>query len=70
MIDAFIYLIVALVIIGVLLALLFYVCDNLLPAPINKIVKVAGVVAACIAVILILLKMFGIADVDVPQVQG
>jgi hypothetical protein len=60
MIDGFVNLILILLVVGILLALLIYVADNLLPQPIAKIVKVAGIVIACLAVILMLLRMAGV----------
>jgi hypothetical protein len=69
MIDAFVYLIIILLVVGVLVALVIYVADNLLPDPINRIVKIAAIVIACLAVILVLLKMVGFdtGGLDVPK---
>ena len=59
MIDMLIHLILVLLVVGILLALVVYVADSLLPQPIGKIVKVAAIVLGALAVILVLLRMAG-----------
>ena len=60
MIGAFITLIIYLLILGILIALVYYVCDAIpLPAPINRIIKIAVVVIACLIVIILLLNLVG-----------
>jgi hypothetical protein len=60
MIPALINLIVYLLIIGVLLALVYYVLDAIpIPEPINRIVKIVIIVVACLVVIMLLLQLLG-----------
>lgn len=62
MIGALITLVVYLLVIGILIALVFYVCDAIpLPEPIARIVKIAVVVIACLIVIILLLQLVGAA---------
>ena len=61
MISALINLIVYLLIVGVLLALVYYVLDAIpIPEPINRIVKIVIVVLACLIIILLLLQLVGV----------
>lgn len=60
MIPALIQLIVYLLILGVLLAVLWYVIRELgLPEPIGRIVKVVVVVVVALVLIMLLLQLFG-----------
>lgn len=64
MIAALINLIVYLLVVGILLALVYYVLDAIpIPEPINRIVKVVIVVIACLVVILLLLQLLGVGGV-------
>lgn len=68
MIGGLIGLIVYLLIIGVLLALVYYVLDAIpIPQPINRIVKIVIVVVACLVVIMLLLQMVGGGGVNLPK---
>jgi hypothetical protein len=61
MIAALINLIVYLLIVGILLALVYWVIDVIpLPEPINRIAKVVIVVISAMIVILLLLQLLGV----------
>lgn len=72
MIPALINLIVYLLIVGVLLALVYYVLDAIpIPDPINRIVKIVIVVVACLIIILLLLQMLGAGTgLNMPKLTG
>lgn len=69
MISGLVTLIVWLLVVGVLIALVYYVADAIpLPQPLNKIVKIVVMVLACIVVLVLLLNLIGVSTgVDVPQ---
>jgi hypothetical protein len=58
-----------LVIVGILLALLYWIVDTIpLPAPINRIVKVVAVVICALVLILLLLQLLGTgAGIEIPK---
>lgn len=69
MIPALINLIVYLLIVGILLALVFWVCDAIpLPPPINRIVKIVVVVVAALVIILVLLQLVGLGGAGLPRI--
>lgn len=72
MIPALINLIVYLLIVGILLALVWYVLDAIpIPEPINRIVKVVVVVVAALVIILVLLQLVGVGGgTGLPKVVG
>ena len=58
MISLLIYLIV----VGIIIALVFYVIDAIpVPEPFNKIIKIVGVVICCLIIIQVLLQLAGVA---------
>jgi hypothetical protein len=60
---------VVLLIICVIIALIWWVCDYLpVPEPLNKLIKVVSVVIGCIAVIYILLAIAGVGG-GLPQLK-
>ena len=69
MIPALIQLIVWLLIVGILLALVYWVLDAIpIPEPLNRIVKIVLVVLAVLVVVLLLLDLIGISTgLDVPR---
>jgi hypothetical protein len=68
MIPALINLIIYLLIVGVLLALVYYVLDAIpIPEPINRIVKIVIIVVACLVVIMLLLQLLGGGGVNLPK---
>jgi hypothetical protein len=73
MIAGLINLIVWLLVVGILLALVYWVLDAIpIPDPINRIVKIVLVVVACLVVILLLLDLVGggIQGVNIPKVTA
>jgi hypothetical protein len=61
MIQGLIQLIIWLIVVGILLALVYYVLDAIpIPEPINRIVKVVVVVVAALVLILLLLQLLGV----------
>lgn len=53
-------LLVYLLVIGLLVGLIWYVCDALpIPQPLNKIIKIVAVVIGCLIVIIALLNLAG-----------
>lgn len=55
-----IHLLIYLLVVGVVIGLIWYVCDALpIPQPLNKIIKVVSMVVGCIIVILALLQIAG-----------
>lgn len=71
MIATLINLIVYLLIVGILLALVYYVLDAIpIPEPINRIVKVVVIVVACLVVILLLLDLIGVGGGGLPKIAG
>lgn len=72
MIAGLINLIVYLLVIGILVALVFYVLQTIpLPEPINRIIRVAIVVIAALIIILLLLQLLGVGGgggVDLPRI--
>jgi glucan phosphoethanolaminetransferase (alkaline phosphatase superfamily) len=69
MIAGLINLIVWLLIVGILIALVYWVLDAIpVPQPINKIVKVVVIVVCALIVILMLLQLIGVGTgVDMPK---
>lgn len=68
MIPALINLIVYLLVVGILLALVYYVLDAIpIPEPINRIVKIVIVVVACLVVILLLVQLLGVSGAGLPK---
>ena len=69
MIPALVNLIVWLLIVGILIALVYWVLDAIpLPDPINRIVKVVVVVVAALVLILLLLQLIGVGGgMDLPK---
>jgi hypothetical protein len=62
MIGALINLIIWLLVIGILVALVYWVLDAIpIPEPINRIVKVVLVVIVALVVILLLLQLLGVS---------
>jgi len=60
MIGALINLIIWLLIVGILLALVYYVLDAIpIPQPFNRIIRVVLVVVAVLVVVLLLLQLIG-----------
>lgn len=72
MIPALVNLIVWLLIVGILLALVYWVLDAIpIPEPLNRIAKVVVVVVAALVLILLLLQLVDISTgVDVPKLSG
>jgi hypothetical protein len=69
MIASLITLIIYLLILGIVLWLVYYVVDAIpLPEPINKIVKLAVVVLACLVIIVLLLQMVGGVQLNIPKI--
>jgi glucan phosphoethanolaminetransferase (alkaline phosphatase superfamily) len=61
MIPVLINLIVYMLIVGILLALVYWVIDVIpLPQPINRIVKVVIVVLAVLVIVMLLLQLVGV----------
>lgn len=71
MIPALVTLIIYLLVLGILIALVYYVCDAIpLPPPINRIIKVAVVVIAALVIIILLLNMLGAGSgLSVPKLS-
>lgn len=70
MISGLINLIVYLLIVGVLLALVYYVLDAIpIPQPINRIVKIVVVVVACLIIIMVLLQLVGGPSGGLPKLS-
>ena len=68
MIGALINLIIWLLIVGILLALVYYVLDAIpIPQPFNRIIRVVLVVVFCLVVILLLFQMLGAGGLTVPR---
>jgi len=70
MIMGLITLIIYLLVIGILIALVWYVLDAVpIPEPINRIVKVVVIVIAALIVILLLLNLIGVggASLNLPK---
>jgi hypothetical protein len=68
MIPALVSLIVYLLVIGILLALLYWVLDAVpIPQPINRIIKIVVVVLAVLVIVLLLLQMVGGGGLNVPK---
>lgn len=62
MIPGLINLIVWLLIVGILVALVYWVVDVIpIPQPINRIIKVVLIVLVCLVVILMLLNLIGVS---------
>jgi hypothetical protein len=60
MIGGLVTLIIYLLVIGILIALIWYVLDAIpIPEPINRIIKIAVIVICCLVIILLLLSMIG-----------
>jgi hypothetical protein len=71
MIAGLITLIVYLLVVGILLALVWYVLDAIpIPDPINRFIKIAVVVVAALVIILVLLQLVGGAGVGFPKIAG
>ena len=73
MIPALINLIIWLIIVGVLMALVYWVLDAIpIPEPINRIVKVVMVVIVALVLILLLLQLLGVSGsgIDLPKLTG
>lgn len=72
MIAGLVNLIVWLLVLGILVALVYYVVDAIpLPAPINRIVKVVVVVLVALAVIMLLMQLIGVGTgLDLPKIAG
>jgi glucan phosphoethanolaminetransferase (alkaline phosphatase superfamily) len=71
MIAGLINLIVWLLVVGLLIALVYWVLDAIpVPQPINKIVKIVVIVLAALVVIMLLLQLVGVSTgVDMPKVM-
>jgi hypothetical protein len=68
MIPALINLIIWLLIVGILLALVYYVLDAIpIPQPFNRIIRVVLVVVAVLVVVLLLLQLIGGGGVQLPK---
>lgn len=72
MIAGLVNLIIWLIVVGILLALVYWVLDAIpIPEPINRIVKVVVVVVAALVLILLLLQLLGVgAGVDIPKIAS
>lgn len=72
MIAGLVNLIVWLLVVGILIALVYWVVDAIpIPQPINRIVKLVVVVLAALVLILLLLQLVGIdGGLNLPQVTG
>jgi hypothetical protein len=71
MIAVLINLIVYLLIVGILLALVWYVLDAIpIPDPINRFIKLAIVVIAALVIVLLLLQLVGGAGVGLPKIAS
>lgn len=70
MIGGLVTLIIYLVIVGLLIALVWYVLDAIpIPEPLNRFIKIAVVVVACLVVILLLLNLAGVGGtLNLPKV--
>jgi hypothetical protein len=69
MISMLVTLIIYLLIVGLLLALVFYVVDAIpIPDPFGRFLKIAIIVIACLVVILLLLQMVGGGNFNLPKV--
>jgi hypothetical protein len=71
MIGALINLIVYLLIVGILLALVYWVLDAIpIPQPINRIIKIVVVVIAVLVLVLVLLQLVGTGgNLTLPRVS-
>lgn len=68
MIPALINLIIYLLVIGILLALVYWVIDAIpLPQPINRIVKLVIVVLAVLVIIMLLLQLVNGGGIGIPK---
>jgi hypothetical protein len=68
MIGGLVTLIIYLLVLGILIALVYYVVDAIpLPPPINRIVKLVVVVLAALVVIVLLLNLIGAANINLPK---
>jgi hypothetical protein len=73
MIPALINLIIYLLIIGILMALVYWLIDHIpIPEPINRIIKVAIVVVCALIVILLLLQLVGtsVNGLNLPKIAS
>jgi hypothetical protein len=63
-------LLVYLIVVGVIIALVYYIADAIpFPAPLNQIVKVVAVVVGCLILILLLLQLVGVGPgLGIPKV--
>jgi hypothetical protein len=70
MVSGLLGLVIWLLVLGIVVALVFYVTDAIpLPAPINRIVKIVVTVLVCIVVIALLLNLIGVSTgIDVPKI--
>ena len=67
MIPALINLIIYLLIVGILVAIVYWVIDAIpLPPPINRIVKIVLVVLVALVIIVLLLQLIGGGGVQLP----
>lgn len=72
MISGLINLIIWLLVVGILLALLYWVLDTIpIPEPINRIVKVVAIVVCALVLILLLLQLLGtgVGGLQLPKVS-
>jgi hypothetical protein len=68
-IAALINLLIYLVVLGIIVALVFWVVDAIpIPQPFNRIIKIVATVLVVLIVILLLLNLAGIATVAPPLV--
>ncbi len=73
MIQGLIQLVVWLLVIGILVALVYWVLDAIpIPEPINRIVKIVLVVLVALVVILLLLQLIGVGGtgINLPKLSG
>ena len=72
MITGLVNLIVWLLVVGILIALVYWIVDAIpLPQPINRIVKLVVVVVAALVLILLLLDLIGVGGgLDLPKVTA
>ena len=68
MIPALINLIIYLLIVGILVAIIYWVIDAIpLPPPINRLVKIVLVVLVALVIIVLLLQLIGGGGVQLPR---
>jgi hypothetical protein len=69
MIGVLVNLIIYLLVLGILYWILVYICDNVIPEPPARIIKVAGVVIIALVAVMLLLSLIGVGGIDMPRLN-